>query len=71
MLRDKEKYHSSVVVEIRKTTYRKKGSQVEAKEDIGAVEEVADAHGGWWTRRKWICSAILMRYTKGDKVRKN
>ena len=35
----------------RKTTYGEESGQVEAKKDVGIVKEVADAHGGWWTRR--------------------
>jgi hypothetical protein len=52
----------------KRATYGEEGGHVEAEEHIGVVEEVADAHGSRWTRRKWIFfSAQKMRYTKGVK----
>jgi hypothetical protein len=35
----------------KKATYGEEGGHVEAEEHIGVVEEVADAHGSWWTRQ--------------------
>lgn len=45
-------------------TYGEEGGQVEAEKDIGVVEEVADAHGGWWTRKVDILSYLVALYKR-------